>query len=136
MEWTTLQFPAGGYGGGVGGRLNPTNGAHYAAWIFPAGGGGTNLLKLIKFSSWTAWSYGGTNYWPMEVASLPPVGTGWHPLKLVLSGGSIEVYYDGTRVISTTDIEANPYTSGGITLDAWTESTPYFMSISNLVVAP
>src|SRR5208282_4138610 len=39
---------ANGWGGGVGGRLDPTTGAHYAAWVYPDGsGGGPNALKLF-----------------------------------------------------------------------------------------
>jgi len=31
-----LQFSSlKGYGGGIGGRLNPATGAHYGAWVYP-----------------------------------------------------------------------------------------------------
>src|SRR5262249_19194097 len=51
------QFPAGAFGGGVGGRLNPISGAHYAAWIYPEGSlGGSNVFKLIKFQDWQNWT--------------------------------------------------------------------------------
>jgi hypothetical protein len=44
------------WGGGIGGRLDPTTGAHYAAWIYPDGsGGGPNVLKLFKFSDCPLW---------------------------------------------------------------------------------
>src|SRR5262249_20319647 len=45
-----------GFGGGIGGRLDPNVGSHYAAWIYPdnsAAGG--NVLKLIKFEQWGVW---------------------------------------------------------------------------------
>src|ERR1051325_1394950 len=32
-----FKFPAGAFGGGLGGRLTPGTGAHYAAWIYPEG---------------------------------------------------------------------------------------------------
>src|ERR1700693_2936599 len=40
-NWTNFQvegrirFPAGAFGGGLGGRLSADTGAHYAAWIYP-----------------------------------------------------------------------------------------------------
>jgi hypothetical protein len=138
-NWTSysveasLQFPGGGFGGGLGGRLNPANGAHYAAWIYPEGGGGTNVLKLIKFLTWETWGTNGTNnHVPMASTNLA-VGTGWHPVKLVFNGNQIDVYYDGARVINTTDAEPQPYSSGGLTLDMWIDATTYSMSVSNLV---
>ena len=43
------------WGGGIGGRIDTTTGAHYAAWVYPDGsGGGPNVLKLIKFEVWQA----------------------------------------------------------------------------------
>jgi len=48
----TVQFPVGAFGGGIGGRLNASSGAHYAAWIYPEGSaGGSNILAVIKFSA-------------------------------------------------------------------------------------
>src|SRR5437763_12256517 len=45
-----VKFPLGGYGGGVGGRLNPATGARYSAWVYPENSpGGSNVLKLFKF---------------------------------------------------------------------------------------
>ena len=35
-----LQFPVGVFGGGIGGRLNTNNGAHYGAWVYPEGSPG------------------------------------------------------------------------------------------------
>jgi hypothetical protein len=63
-----LQFPAGAFGGGLGGRLNSASGAHYAAWIYPEGSpGGSKLLKLIKFQTWTA--IGTHSSWPSREIS-------------------------------------------------------------------
>jgi hypothetical protein len=142
-NWTSysveasVRFPTGGFGGGVGGRLDPASGAHYAAWIYPEGSGGTNVLKLVKFLSWETWGTGGQdNHVPMAVTNLPPIGGDSHPLKLVLNGDNVDVYYHGTNVIRVTDTEAQRYTSGGVSLEMWTETTTSTMSVSNLVVHP
>ena len=108
-----IQFASGAYGGGFGGRLNAANGAHYGAWVYPAGS--SSVLKLVKFSSWTSWS--GT---PMQQVSLPAVDTFWHTLKLMFIGSRIQVYYDGTNVIDITDNGfdgTSPFLNGGISVD-------------------
>ena len=130
-----IQFPTGAYGGGLGGFLNPTTGAHYAAWIYPeASPGGARLLRLVKFQTWTTWGYNGSSFTPMQQVSLTNVGTNWHTLTLGLSGSQLTVSYDTNQVISVTDTEATPYTSGGITVDMWTGATKYVMSVDNVVV--
>ncbi|MDD2499194.1 MAG: cadherin-like domain-containing protein [Geobacter sp.] len=129
-----IQLPAGAFGGGIGGRLNPGNGEHYGAWIYPDGSvGGANTLKLIKFRGWTSWS--GT---PMKQVSLASVGTGWHTLKLVLSGSRIQVYYDGALKIDVTDNNFDaraPYGTGGITGALWTYTSSYSMGLDNITVS-
>ena len=50
------------------------------------------------------------------------MGTNWHTLKLAFHGNRIAVYFDGTQVISVTDTEAQPYLSGGISVDMWTDA--------------
>ena len=105
-----VQFPVGAYGGGVGGRLDPLTGARYAAWIYPEGSpGGSNLLKLLKFQTWSSFGYNGTNLVSLQEASLGAVGTNWHTLKLAMLGQQLAVYYDGSRALSATDTEAVPY---------------------------
>ena len=134
-----MQFPLGAYGGGVGGRLNPATGARYAAWIYPEGSlGGSNLLKVLKFQNWTSFGYNGTNLASMQQVSLAAVGTNWHTLKLAMLGRQLAVYYDGNRVMSLTDVEALPYASGGVSLEMWTEATPYIMSVqeASVISAP
>ena len=108
-----IQFSADAYGGGLGGRVNPTTGAHYGAWVYPVNGG--NVIKLIKFSAWTSWS--GT---PMQQVSLPAVGTNTHSLKLVFQSARIQVYYDGSVLLDVTDTGldgTSPLLSGGISVD-------------------
>ena len=142
-QWTdytvqgSIQMPAGSFGGGIGGRLDPTTGAHYGAWVYPAGSpGGSNLLKLWKFRSWTDIGPGV----PMQQVSLPAVGTGFHTLNLTFIGNRIQVYYDGSLMIDLTDNNFDsraPYLSGGISADWWTWSLPYTITIDDLsVVTP
>jgi len=130
-----VKFTAGGYGGGLGGRLNPTTGAHYGVWIYPEGSsGGSSVLKLIKFSNWTTFGYNGVSFVPMQQVSLPGVGTNWHNLKLTFQTNQIKISYDGTDVLNVTDLEAQPLASGGISADMWTDATPYVMAIDDVAV--
>jgi len=115
------------WGAGLGGRLNAGTGAHYAAWVYPENsGGGSAVLKLIKFSSWTAWTL-------MQQVSLPGVGTTAHTVQVTFAANQILVSYDGIQVMSATDNSA-PYLSGGITLDIWT-LTSGTMTFDNVSVA-
>jgi hypothetical protein len=133
-----LQFPSGAFGGGLGGRLNPTTGAHYAAWVYPEGSpGGSSVLKLIKFQSWGNFAYLGNGGVPIAQVSLPGVGTSSHTVRLTFQTNLITVLYDSVQMINTNDIEAQPYTSGGICADMWTDSTQYLMSVDDVsVVGP
>jgi hypothetical protein len=128
-----VQFPAGAFGGGIGGRVNPTSGAHYGAWVYPDGsGGGSNVLKLIKFRDWTSWSGS-----PMQQVNLPSVGTNWHTLKLGFAGNRILVWYDGNQVMDVIDNNfdgRSAYLTGGVSVDLWTQSSLYVMSADDIVV--
>ncbi len=132
-----VQLPAGAYGGGIGGRLDPATGAHYGAWIYSDGSTSPNVLKLIKFRDWTNWS--GT---PMGGnVSLPDsVGTGWHTLRLDFKENRIRVYYDDQEVLDYTDTgyDSRPaYLSGGITVDSWAANTysgPYVIAADDIIV--
>src|SRR5437867_5113193 len=87
-----VRFPVGVFGGGIGGRLNPTTGAHYAAWIYPEGSpGGSNVLKLIKFQTWTTFGYTNSSYTPMQEVDLAIVGTNFHTLTLTFQTNRITV---------------------------------------------
>ncbi len=131
-----LRFTNGGYGGGIGGRLNPASGAHYAAWVYPDNStGGAHILKLVKFQTWTTWGYNGVSYAAMQQVTLPSVGTNWHTVKLAFVGARIAVYYDGAQVISMTDGEATPYLTGAVSLDMWTDSATYIFSADNVMVS-
>jgi hypothetical protein len=129
-----VQFPAGAYGGGIGGHLDPTTGEHYGAWIYPEGSpGGSSVLKLIKFFDWIDWS--GT---PMQEVALPGVGTNWHTVDLAFFANQITVYYDGVQVINVMDNNFDgwsAYMSGGITADTWAVSPVFAMLVSNVIVS-
>jgi hypothetical protein len=130
----SIQHPAGAFGGGIGGRLNPANGAHYAAWIYPEGSpGGSSLLKLVKYTGWTSWS--GT---PMATASLPGVGTSSHLVKIFFQGNRIRVFYDGVQIVDVLDNNfsgVGAYMSGGIVAGMWTYLSPYNMTVDDVLVA-
>ncbi|NBD34461.1 MAG: DUF2341 domain-containing protein, partial [Chloroflexi bacterium] len=120
-----VRIPSDAFGGGIGGRLNPATGAHYAAWIYPS----SNQLSLVKFSTW---SYSET----LTTTSLPAPGADWRALKLDLQGDRIRVYYDGDLVIDHTD-SVDPYLSGGISVDMWTASGyggPYGIQADDIIV--
>jgi len=119
-----LQFSTNAYGGGVGGRLNPATGAHYAAWIYPP----ANNLALIKFQNWTSPSF-------LATANLPVIGTNWHTVKLAFRGTHIAVYCDGSQVTNVADA-SSPFLSGGVSLDMYTTSTPFVFSVNQVVVDP
>ena len=140
-QWTDytvqgrIQLPAGSFGGGIGGRVNSTTGAHYGAWVYPAGSpGGSNVLKLWKFQGWTNLGSGV----PMQQVNLPAaVGTGWHTLQLSFKGNVILVYYDGVLQINVTDNNYGSqaaYLSGGISADWWTWSLPYTITVDDISV--
>jgi hypothetical protein len=133
-----IQFSAtNSWGGGIGGCLNPTAGAHYAAWVYPEGSpGGSKVLKLIKFQSWAAFGYNGTDSVPIQQVTLGSVGTNSHTLQLAFRGSRIAVYYDGSQVMSVTDVEAQPYFSGGVSVDTWTYLTPYVLAVDDVVIRP
>ncbi|MDD2272159.1 MAG: Ig-like domain-containing protein [Desulfuromonadaceae bacterium] len=123
-----FQFPATGFGGGLGCRVNPATGAQYSAWIFP----GTNVMKLGKLWSWS--EYSGTS---MAEASLPAIGTGFHTLKMVCNGPRIQVYFDGIAKVDVTDNNYDtlaPYLSGGVGAALFTASGVYAMTVDNVVV--
>ena len=133
----SLQFPAGAFGGGIDGCLNPATGARYALWVYPEGSaGGSTTLKLIKFQTYSSFGYNGISTVPMQSVALGSVGTGSHTVKLACAGNRVAAFFDGTLMISMTDVEAQPYSSGGIGADFWTDATGYQMTVDDVLVAP
>ena len=125
-----IRFRSGSFGGGLAGRFSGSNGQRYGAWIYPDGsGGGSNVLKLIKFTAWTSWS--GT---PLQQVSLASVGTTSHHLKLAFSGNRIQVFYDNptTPVIDVTD--SAPFAAGYAGVDFYAMVNTYGPIYNNVVV--
>jgi hypothetical protein len=123
-----IRFPAGGYGAGLGSRLNATSGAHYAAWLYPEGSpAGGPLLRLIKFSDWSTWSL-------MQQINLNPLGTGLHTLRMAVMGNHITVYLDGFQLINVPDNSSQQLLTGGISVDMWTDVVPYVLGVDNVLV--
>ena len=128
-----------GYGGGIGGRLNPVTGAHYAAWVDPEGspyapGNGTATLQLVKFESWTTYTLIG------NPISLPGISTNPYTLKLTFQSNNIAAYFNDVLITNVTDngsIDGQPaYTNGTVLLEMWTQSpTTYAMTVDNVIVS-
>ena len=99
---------------------DPLTGAHYAAWLYPdASAGGSNVLVLIKFPTYTS-----VSFVPLAQVPLDSVGTNFHTVKLAFAGNQIGVSYDGVVRTNVTDT-SGPFLSGGITADMWTDgATP------------
>src|SRR5256885_3175585 len=70
----------------------------------------------------------------MQRVSLPSVGTNWHTLKMTFQGNQISVYYDSNLVASATDIESNPFLTGGIVAGMSTATVAYNMYLDDVVV--
>ncbi len=124
-----VQFPSNAFGGGIGGRLDPPTGKRYVAWIYPEGSaGGSNVLKLLKFQSWTGFT-------PVQQVNLASVGTNWHSVKLAFQTNRIAVYFDGTQMMSVSDTPPT-YPRGAISLDMSTYLTAYLASWDDVIVSP
>jgi len=120
-----LRIPAEAFGAGLGGRLDANTGAHYAAWVYPENSiGGSNVLRLIRFSDWLNWTQ-------LQQVNLAEVGTNAHTIKLTMVGNQITVDFDANQVINTTD---STFTSGGITADGWTDAAPYVLGVDDVQV--
>ncbi|MEK7781002.1 MAG: Ig-like domain-containing protein, partial [Verrucomicrobiota bacterium] len=128
-------FATNAYGGGLGARVNPANGAHYAAWIYPENSaGGSRALKLIKFTDWDSFSQLGST---VTLPAVPGIGTNFHTLTMVLDTNLISVYFDGNLQMSFADSPTNYYTNGGISLDMYTFTpTAYVLSVDDVIAEP
>jgi hypothetical protein len=123
--------------GGIGGRFNPFSGGHYAAWICPEGSpSGSNILQLLKFQYWLGYEYTNSTWQAIREVPLAAVGTNWHTLKLSFQGNQISVYYDSNLVTTATDVESNPFWTGGICAGMSTATTRYNMFVDDVAVTP
>jgi hypothetical protein len=133
---TKFQLPSGAWACGLSGRLNPVTGERYVANVYPEGSplGPTPALRLIKFHSWGTWS---SSYTAMALVSLPSVGTSSHTLKLAFYGNTIDVYFDGNRVVHATDNNTDDlplYRSGAFGAHMYMYSPPYQATFDDLTV--
>jgi hypothetical protein len=136
----TINLQATPWGGGIGGRLNSSSGAHYAAWIYPEGSeGGDKVLKLLKFWDWGHWGYYGVPGRAMaEVSLAGPVSNAWHTVKLAFQGSQIEVFLGSQSVTNVTDTDTDQshlpgsYLSGGISVGLYDAA----ILTTNVIVAP
>ncbi len=98
---TSNRFP-----GGARARANISTGAGYSVWIYPVDG----KIRLWKSTDWQISPAGRTELAAVDQSVAP----GWHHLRLDLEGDQIRVYWDGARLISTTD---STYSAGTFALE-------------------
>lgn len=101
-------FSTSDYPGGLRGRVNLSTGQAYAAWLYPA----ESTIKLFRTGAWNIDSSGLVLLQQVTVSSMS--ANTFHRLALNFSGSTIEVIYDGTTVITTTD---TALASGAVALD-------------------
>jgi len=94
------------YPGGIRGRLNPSTGTSYAAWLYPAQG----LIRLYRVDQWNI----DVSNAVLGVSAPVAMNTNTHNLRLKFQGTNIQVYYDNVLVITATD---GTYTQGAVALD-------------------
>ena len=101
----------GNYPGGLRGRVNPSTGAGYVTWVYPATG------KIILYKN-TAWSIDSGPVTQLGIGSATFDTSAFHTLQLSFVGSQIKVFYDGNLVISATD---STNVSGLIALDVYNQ---------------
>jgi hypothetical protein len=107
------------YPGGLRGRLNPTTGASYGAWIYPAEG----IIRLFRIGQW---NIDAGNALLASVSGLT-MDTKVHNIRLSFKGSTIQVYYDNALVATVTDAT---YPQGAVALDVSNQA----ISFSNVSV--
>src|SRR5262249_10199124 len=55
-------------------------------------------------------------------------------VKLAVKGSRLAVYFDGIQMISATDTDPQPYTNGSVSLDFWSDATPYIPVFDDVMV--
>ena len=127
-NWTNIsvsadiKLGAGSYGGAVGLRYNPTNGASYQAWIY-----GSGRFAIKKYSNWFNTS---TEVVGMSVAA---PGTNVNNIKLTVTNNILAAYLNNTLMLTYTDTSA-PFTSGGISLSTWGGTGAATVDFDNVTV--
>jgi len=106
--------------GGIRGRMNPSTGAGYAVWLYPA----QSLLVLYRTAAWNIDQ--GLVQLAQATVSFDTVN--FHTVGLTFQGTQIQALYDGKSVITATDAT---YPSGLIALEGDTQVISY----GNVVVS-
>lgn len=96
--------------GGIRGRMNPSTGAGYAVWLYPAQG----LLILYRTSNWDI----NQGLAQLGQASVTFDAVNFHNIGLNFNGSQIQVLYDSAAVITTTD---STYANGLVALEGDTQ---------------
>jgi hypothetical protein len=123
-NWTNISVSADiklgatSYGGAVGLRYNPTNGASYQAWIYSSG-----RFAIKKYSNWFNTS---TEVVGMSIAA---PGTNVNNIKLSVTNNILAAYLNNTLLLTYTDT-SSPFTSGGISLSIWGAGTADFDNVT------
>lgn len=94
------------YPGGIRGRLNPSTGASYGAWIYP----GEGVIKLFRIGQWNI----DTDLSFLGQSGQLNIDTNVHTIRLSFKGSLIQVYYDEVLVINAVD---SSYAQGAVALD-------------------
>jgi hypothetical protein len=94
------------YPGGMRGRVNPSTGAGYGVWIYPAEG----VLKLFRIDQWNI----DVSNALLGQSGQVKMDTNTHNVRLCFKGATISVYYDNVLVITATD---TTYSQGAVALD-------------------
>jgi hypothetical protein len=94
------------YPGGIRGRVNPSTGAGYGVWIYPAEG----LLRLYRIDQWNI----DTSFALLGQSTPIAMDTNVHNIRIAFKGSAISVYYDNKLVVTATD---TTYTQGVVALD-------------------
>jgi hypothetical protein len=98
---TTNNWP-----GGIRGRMNPTTGAGYAVWLYPAQG----LVVLYRTAAWDI----NQGLVQLAQAGVSSDTVNFHTVSMTFKGTQIQVLYDANVVITSTDAT---YLSGLVALE-------------------
>src|SRR5262249_15072237 len=90
--------------------------------------GASNILRLIKFSTWGSFIQLGSD---VQLAS---VSNTLHTLRMAFHSGQVAVYFDGAQRISVSDPDPNN-ARGSVVAEMWTPNgVPYVMSFDDFAV--
>jgi hypothetical protein len=102
--------------GGIRGRVQPSTGAGYAAWLYPSSG----VIKLWRATAWHIDTEGLTLLGQASVGTI--AADTLHTLALNFEGDEISVAFNGVTVIAVTD---PTFASGKIALDVSNREIEY-----------